>query len=719
MRLAVEHVMGSKTVARLGADAYDQDKLCFGTAFRQNNGATNEDKWVGPHNIAIGRPMEASTTIPAVFPWSMRWANQTDEMVDWIILADNATAAATRRLVAYEYNRQTGVLTWKGFVTLTFPTATNFTIRGIRGLYTKHTAGTVAVSGTAVTGTSTTWNTDRASVGNRIGFGSTNPADITTWYQISAIGSDTGITLTTSAGTISAGTAYVIEDLTVAIAATNATTTNGGLFLVKGLSWEAFAPGGTAIPAATTVDRIRAVMWLKSAATVTETTVNGLDVEPDTSKTSRFLWLMNGTTTMQLFKFNVRAALTLTTGADTTAFSLSSGVSAALTGTASQNNNGKAVTTSHGPGSGLLCIYFTTTTRVYRTVALSTITTGMTAFLADTMTEVPPGGTATFLASSLMNSIEYCECNDYFMIANNVTAAPFRQYLTQYQTAGSQFDRVWGCHIAQLNQSTADSSTTPVPTLITGVPYTVWTDWGMTYIATFGTTAANNVIYAVPTGADWEYDPTGYARVIFPRLTLTNANKLVRAYANHKAIMGGDTGKNLGTQCEPLKLYYRTSGISDNSGAWTEVDDSGDMSSVGAVSEIQFCARFRAYGLTMVPSAIHAVGVVYDDISTDTHYQLSVGESSTASKQFAWRFSTAFGGTVPTLRIRLYDAVSGGLLVDDDSVSQADGTWERSTDGVTYGAYATTDKGNETTYIRFTPTSLADNIRVRPVLTQN
>lgn len=73
---------------------------------------------------------------------------------------------------------------------------------------------------------------------------------------------------------------------------------------------------------------------------------------------------------------------------------------------------------------------------------------------------------------------------------------------------------------------------------------------------------------------------------------------------------------------------------------------------------------------------------------------------------------------MPTLRIRLYDAVSGNELVDEASDSQV-GSWQKSTDdGDTWGAYNTTDKANETTYIRFTPAVLADDIKVRALLTQ-
>src|SRR5262249_37134665 len=103
--------------------------------------------------------------------------------------------------------------------------------------------------------------------------------------------------------------------------------------------------------------------------------------------------------------------------------------------------------------------------------------------------------------------------------------------------------------------------------------------------------------------------------------------------------------------------------------------------------------------------------------STDGHFQPSVGYSSTSASQFAWRFSTAFGTAVPKMRIRLYNAISGGLLVDDDSVTQS-GTWQKSTDGSTWHAYDSVDLANNTTYIRYPPASLGSGISVRALLTQ-
>ena len=62
--------------------------------------------------------------------------------------------------------------------------------------------GTVAASGTAVTGTGTAWTTN-AAVGDEIAFGSTTKNDPTgTWYTIDTVTDDTHLVLHTSAGTV-------------------------------------------------------------------------------------------------------------------------------------------------------------------------------------------------------------------------------------------------------------------------------------------------------------------------------------------------------------------------------------------------------------------------------------------------------------------------------------------------------------------------------------
>lgn len=707
--------LGSLPSYRIGLETYDQDKLGLGPMMVQQTGGTADEKFAGPMPITLLRTMEASTQIPFSYPWAMRWSQSATSQWDWIFFADIATAAVTRRIGMARLDRLTGNITYDGFITVTFPgTSEAKTIRALRMQYRKETTGTVAVSGTAVTGTSTQFSTNRCTVGSRIGFGSTDPAAISTWYEISAIGSDTGITLTTSAGTVTAGAAYVIEDLRAVLVCTSVTTSLGGVYVVKGLRREIFSSGGGAIPAATTVDNIKACYFLKDASTGTNLASFGASLEDAVDPQTQYVWVLDTLANPVLFKTNLYAALTVTSGSTTSAFVFKTGSGGAVTGTTSQLNNGRLANTQHGPGSGLNCIYFTTTTRIYRTADVSTITTGSTSWLIDNMTEVPPGGVNTFPATGVLSAIEYSGFMDRFILTSSGTAGA-RSYRTQYRTDGGQMDDIIFADFKQVDQGGADSNTTPFPS-INAAAFSVWVEDGMMYAARNGTTAILNQIFAVPLGADWEYTADTLSTLIFPRIACADIDKFVQGFGEEVRVIGGVGGKNLGMSPQPFRLNYRTGGISDNSGAWTSMPWNGDLSGIAGASYIQFMAEFRINN-TMIPARVQAVGVLWDDLSTLLNYQLSATKSDATAKQIAWWFGTAFGTAVPDLRVLLFDASSGATLVDDNTASPT-GTFERSTnDGGAWSSWNNTDRGNSTTYLRYTPASLADNIRVRAVIT--
>ena len=693
--------------------AYDSAKTNLGQWIQQKTGSNWYNKYAGPFPISVARPMEASTAIPVFYPHVIDWGNN----LHWVFFADNATAAATRRIVLYTFNTSTQAWSWRGFITLTYPTATNHTIRGMRVVRHKYTTGTVAVSGTAVTGTTTAWQTARYAVGARIGFGTTDPTQVSTWYYISAIGSDTSITLSSTAGTIGSGTSYVIEELRVYTATTNATTTNGGLYVAKGINFDDFIAAGTTVAAAVSTDNVKAVYWLKDASTVTNIAAGSLCLGGTAATdTNQDIYVLNANsgTSASIFKYNGRAALTVATGGTTNAFVLVTGTQT-TTGTISQTNSGRIGTLSHGPGSGTSCMYFATTTRIYRVIE-SSITSTSTTFLADAMAEIPPGTVNTYAATGAMTSVEIASSIDRLIIT---TGAAQKHYVTQYNAVSSALDKVMFCDNKQIDQSTADANSTPFPST-QSAGFSVWSETGITYLARTGTTAIINQIYAMPLSADWDFAAGTSAatqnRLITPAISTPGCNKFSRLYINEDKIIGSD---NLGLPTEAFRSYYRTSGITDDSGTWNLVNENGDLTGVGGANTIQFMFEFKVIGITCIPARLYGLTVTWDDNSTDSHYQPSTANSSISAKRFAWRFSTAFGGTVPQLKITLYDATTGSSLLTDDTVSAASGTWEKSTnDGSSWSAYNTSDKANETTYIRYTPTSIADNTKVRAVLTQ-
>jgi len=747
--------------------------------------------------IAAGTAYVIVANAPMMFPHAMTFSST----VDWIFMIENlATSVAPRKIFMYEFNKTTSVYTWKGFIVATLPSTANAnTIRGFRALRYLHTTGTASANTTAVTGVGTTWQSDRLAVGARIGFGSTDPTAISTWYVISAIGSDTGITLSASAGSVGSG-AYVIEELRFVITYTQATTpTNGGLVLAKGINYSDFLTTGTTISTAVSTDNVKAMYWISDAATTANVVTNvascGCTIQTEVNKTTHYAYVLDGlgSAYMKVYRYNLRATGTITSGKMLLSISdiLCTGNSL-VAGTVVGVNNGRIGTLNHGPGAGVESLYFVTTTRIYR-AALSKIYAGNLDWVSDNRPEIPTGSISSYPATSALATVEIADSMDRLIVLSTGATA-FRNYVTRYPImAGDAFDHIWGVDDKQQDQILAggsayiSSGTVAVSgTAVTGtntfftsamvgfrigfgstdptaistwytisawtsitsitlsssagtigagsayvidwnsntVPHfstssqttSLWSENGIAHIVKQGTTSALNQMYSLPLAAHWTYASTTNQRIITPVIYTPDCTGFQRVVVVDDDRLGN--GEFTITP-EPFRIYYRTKGIYDNSGEWTLAIKDGDLTSLASSPRIQFMFEFVTIGWFCIPSRIMSLTVIYDDEATvtDSHYQPSTAKSDAANKKFAWRFATAFGGTVPTLRIRLYDSLTGDLLIDDYTVGSK-GSWEKATDGVTFGAYNTTDKGNETTYIRYTPLSLGDNIKVRAVLTQ-
>jgi hypothetical protein len=236
----------------------------------------------------------------------------------------------------------------------------------------------------------------------------------------------------------------------------------------------------------------------------------------------------------------------------------------------------------------------------------------------------------------------------------------------------------------------------------------------LVYACKQGTTQSTNHIYIMAFGADKTYAANSAGYLISPSMTTSNAQKYYRAFVNRVGSLG--TGV-LAKPTEGFDLYVRTSSItSDATTGWNLVDETNDLSTYSAASAIQFKIQFKTISESCLPARVLGINVLYEDNTSASQFAFSADKSSATSKIFAWRFKTAFGGTVPTLRVNIYNDITGGLLVTDTTTTSASGTFEKSTNGTSWSAYNTTDKGNETTYIRYTPTSIADNVTVSAYL---
>lgn len=701
MKRAVELISSNLTHAAL-TGSYSSSMTMKGSYII--SGSDEYGGFLGPKPIIVFRPGEQSTAIPGaavcVIPRNNRY--------DYVLLADNATAAVTRRIMLYTIDKDLWEMNWNGFITVNHSLIAGAkTIRGLRGNIYEHTTGTVAVSGATVTGTSTLFQTERISTGARIGFGSTNPTDITTWYDIATISSNTSLTISGDV-TLSAGTSYVIEEMQVVIANTNATLANGGLFTVKGLNPSTFSSIGTTITEATT-DLMRGVYFHTTGVAPAAQVANGLAIYDSSSYLSHQCYLMTGTTTAQIYSYNLRAPLTVTAAKSTGSFNWATAPSTTLTGTINQLNNSRNALPSHGPGSGSNDLYFATTTRVYR-IPSSSIYSGSSVFIGsgDSMTENPPGGTSTAQLTSLQASIEYSSALDAFLIPTT-----YKTYITQYKTDGSQYDTSIGSNTLAID---------PVSTPLDSIPhvnnsnsqFSVWVEDGLLYMVRNTATVTVNQGYVVPLLCDYRFALNTNQYIITQALNTSSATKLYRAYVLRPSMYGN---QEYGTPPSPLIVEYRTSGISDNSGAWAILSQSGDLTGAAPGEQIQFRIRFKITGYTGVPSKFYGICVVYEDDSSVANYIPSVSNSSSTNRIFAWRLNEAFVTSVPNLDITLKNADTNSVVLSDDITNQSSGTFEYSTDGTAWSAWNATAANVVNRYIRYTATTLPDNISIYASLT--
>lgn len=804
MRAAVEHHFNGTTgltgITGGTADGYDSSKTMLSSLFRQATGVNVEDRYVSPKPSALVNISEVaigSQFMPHVYKWSSN--------IYWVFCASNAGAAATRTITLFEFDSNSSTLTYKGYITLSGTTvAGNKTVRSLRGFVYEHTTGTVSTSGssTTITGSSTAFVDERIAVGARIGFGTTDPTAVATWYEITAIASNTSLTISGPV-TLSAGTSYVIEEIRIALACTNATLINGGVHLIKGLNYSTFVSGGTTIAEATTVDNIRASYLLTDAgvagaatATITYSTTNILScsghgliandlvyftttntlptglstatpyyvistnlganqfsvsgtyngsitsisgagtgthtvhcgsskitatiaADDFVSNTDHSLYLVNAASVSGLAasvtEYNMRASLTVgaltggpASGTSPSAYVLKTATMAHL-GTISQLSCGRIFSVGHGAASGVKSLWFVTTIRVYR-CPLANITAGSTNWLADSMTEVPPGATVTYSALQNMSQVDYSSTIDRIFVTNATTR--FGVYVTPYNTGGDQFEKYIGSNLNRLKLTTTPSGASDG--LFPQATLTIWTEGGWMFAIPSVTTSGQNWLYVFPFGADSNYHTTSNQYTITPKLATPNATKLHHVYLDHMEYAGT---YGLGFPVETYRLFYRTSGIDDNSGSWTEVGVGADLTNVSPSDYIQFKIAFDIMGEICVPTRIYSICVTYEDSSQDSHYQPSLTKSSASSRIFAWKQVTAWGTNIPNLQIRLYNADTEFLVLDDTVDSSGSGTWQYSTDGSTWNSWsASADAvGN---YIRYTATTLPNNITVKALLTQ-
>jgi hypothetical protein len=695
--------------------SYDSSKLNMGHLMYRLTDETGQT-YVTPTETKFLRGWEIGNLVDAFRINNLGFVKYTDN-ISWVFYTNaDSLGTVVKRIFLATYDKSLNELKEMGSINVNYnPNATHACNSLIPSLE-NHTGGTVTVVGNTVSGSGTTWSTDGVCSGNRIGFGSTNPEDITTWYTISSVVDNTNLIISreySSDGIVenlnlSGGTPYVIEDLRLIYVnrASSAAVTTRGIALVKGLRIENFTPSPLTIPAATTIDNLRACYRLLDSATTSATFIpTGIILEDKVSLTEQYLFVQSNpaTTSINIQRFNVRAALTLTAGRSDSAFNFTTGT---------VNHNGTNINLINPFIKGSNGDYYVNLfTRISRIIPAN-ITNGSTTFIGDTMIENPPGTSTTFPLSSQLSGFHYLPNADRFYISHNQGTT--RNYVTPYSTSG-EFERVVNLNDVIESNTYVVSELDTLTSNFISLPLRTFYHNGLSYVAR---DVANNrnVLYTLPIEADKEYHTTTKACIITPEFTTPDVVNYDKVYLRTKSTY--NKGRFI-SPSENVDIYFRTSGITDDSGSWTLVDKTGDISFTSG-STIQFKIAFSTIGLTCIPDKVYGITMSYfsNGIPLSTpFYEPSLKQSDISSQIFSWRQIHEFVDDIPELNIDIYDVSGSTLLLTDDTDTSLNGVWEYSSnDGVSWSAF-TQSANTIGNYIRYTPnSSLGSGITVKPII---
>jgi hypothetical protein len=427
------------------------------------------------------------------------------------------------------------------------------------------------------------------------------------------------------------------------------------------------------------VDKIKATYWLKDAATITNDVIGGCALGDRASWTEQYAYCGEGAaSSLNVYRYNIRAPLTPTAGAMvlTGADMVITGVQA-VTGTISQANNGQVATLQHGSGNGVPSLYLFTTTRILR-VPLANVTPGSTTFVADSMSEVAPGGPNTNTPTNTFTSLDIAVSIDKLVITGANSTGTV--YVTDYYTGGQQIDRRAGCLASQSLSALRDTDS-PIflHNVSNNAPF-VWVEDGwLFWVYSQSTGAAFNALTAYPLAADLEYQADVNNRIICPKIALgATPAKLYRALVNCVENLGDHT---MGVSPDGYRLQYRTAGIDDNSGAWTDAPQTGDLSGVLPAANIQFAFQFRTAGVIMLPARVLSLALIYETADAlPSQYQWHFGDSNDGLDlnpvTFGFVQDALFGVAPPVHTINVYRADTDALVLTQASTQTTNGVFE-------------------------------------------
>jgi hypothetical protein len=214
-----------------------------------------------------------------------------------------------------------------------------------------------------------------------------------------------------------------------------------------------------------------------------------------------------------------------------------------------------------------------------------------------------------------------------------------------------------------------------VHNVTTSIPF-IWIESGWLFFVFAQAATANlNAMTVYPLAADKDFEEEAPNRIICPKIDLgaTPAN-FYRVLVNEATNIGSF---NMGVSPDMYELHYRTGGIDDNSGAWTVVPQTGDLSGVSVSDSIQFSFVFRTLGVILLPARILSLALIYEtDDGLPSQYRWNFADFNNTTATFAWVQSALFGGSLTVHTIEIYRADTNALVLTQDSSDTTNGTFE-------------------------------------------
>jgi hypothetical protein len=431
-----------------------------------------------------------------------------------------------------------------------------------------------------------------------------------------------------------------------------------GLYVADNLALADFVSVPPTIPTATAPGQKAVYRYdLPGPLVIADGTGLSLDVANNRAYLHRGV---SATHSFVVFDYNATITTVGSLGQTANAFLFSTGNFPPLSGILLLTNSEEYTVPGTGPNAGQPCIFFCTTTTMYRG-RVSEITNGATTWpsleIANNLGVLnQEAGVVTTVRAT------YSDAIDRAILLTASSSFPTTVAVKRFED--NQRDLLCAIEAAD----NAENLVTDMYKFkFAAVP--VGFDSRQGYLAAIAATTGQRGIYTASLDADDQYDLT---HIISPVIDIQN-----------KIVVRFTAGFVRPDLASPVCVYYRTSGFGSASGGWIMLSDDLDFGAISSpTGQIQIKIGFKIFqnestnGLQLYSAGL----VVFDKNSISDNWEYTHDDSSTGNPSIvAFRLKKAYSTAVPRLFFRATD-LSDAQIVQDDTVNDA-ARFQYSTDG--------------------------------------